>query len=684
MATELATLQFKADTSDLERAERILKRLGATGKRAANDVDYLGDELKDTAREAKKADQQFSKTGKGLGVLKKAALGAAAGFSAISATTKLIEVAREFDVINASLKTMTGSAEAAEEAFAQIQEFAATTPFDLAQVAQAFVKLKALGLDPSEEALLSYGNTASAMGKSLDQMVEAVADAATGEFERLKEFGIKSRSEGDRVSFTFRGVTTTVRKSSEEIQGYLLGLGQTDFAGAMAERSETLDGALSNLADSWDNLFLTIANAGVADLIEDTSRSTIRLLDATSQLVKLISGEQLTAQEQLNRARAEESRLLDTQAQRQKTYGGQLSVREREQLSANQALIKSLETQLALEAELAERQGAPESGADPATGASDETRKIEKAKTAEYLAEIMTLRESATDRVNRIEKEQLDKLAEMKKSANEVGLQLDSEFEAARTEIVKAAEEERKAIRDEARAGERDAKIAELEEEAKRLEEFNALQDERDKEREAQKAEEEAERLEARKQKIQEHTNAISAIEDVFMKGKSEKEKAAFALSAGLLNAEKRERAKEIVSKSYNAAMGAYESLAPIPVVGPALGAAAAAAILAQGVQFAAKSLAGRALGGQVRPGESYVVGERGPEILTMGNSRGAITPNEAMGGAQPVVNKTANVSFNIQANDTAGFDQLLLNRRGLIINVINEALNDQGKAAIA
>lgn len=684
MATELATLQFKADTSDLERAERILKRLGATGRRAANDVDYLGDELKDTAREAKKADQQFSKTGKGLGVLKKAALGAAAGFSAISATTKLIEVAREFDVINASLKTMTGSAEAAEEAFAQIQEFAATTPFDLAQVAQAFVKLKALGLDPSEEALLSYGNTASAMGKSLDQMVEAVADAATGEFERLKEFGVKSRSEGDRVSFTFRGVTTTVRKSSEEIQGYLLGLGQTDFAGAMAERSETLDGALSNLADSWDNLFLTIANAGVADLIEDTSRSTIRLLDATAQLVKLISGEQLTAQEQLNRARAEESRLLDTQAQRQKAYGGQLSVREREQLSANQALIKSLETQLALEAELAERQGTPESGADPATGASDETRKIEKAKTAEYLAEIMTLRESATERVNRIEKEQLDKLAEMKKSANEVGLQLDSEFEAARTEILKAAEEERKAIRDEARAGERDAKIAELEEEAKRLEEFNALQDERDKEREAQKAEEEAERLEARKQKIQEHTNAISAIEDVFMKGKSEKEKAAFALSAGLLNAEKRERAKEIVSKSYNAAMGAYESLAPIPVVGPALGAAAAAAILAQGVQFAAKSLAGRALGGQVRPGESYVVGERGPEVLTMGNSRGAITPNEAIGGSAPVVNKQANVTFNIAANDTAGFDELLTQRRGLIINVINEALNDQGKAAIA
>ena len=35
------------------------------------------------------------------------------------------------------------------------------------------------------------------MGKDLSQMIEAVADATTGEFERLKEFGIKAGKEGD-------------------------------------------------------------------------------------------------------------------------------------------------------------------------------------------------------------------------------------------------------------------------------------------------------------------------------------------------------------------------------------------------------------------------------------------------------------------------------------------------------
>ena len=179
--------------------------------------------------------------------------------------------------------------------------------------------------------------------------------------------------------------------------------------------------------------------------------------------------------------------------------------------------------------------------------------------------------------------------------------------------------------------------------------------------------------------------DALINMENLLFDHKDKKSKAALRIGVNLANAEKRENAKKIMSDAYSAAMSAYKSLAGIPVIGPALGAAAAAAILATGAQYATQSLTGRALGGQVRPGESYMVGERGPEVLTMGNMNGSITPNEAISNnSSQVVNKTANVSFNIQANDTQGFDELLVQRRGLIINVINEALNDQGKAAIA
>ena len=84
-----------------------------------------------------------------------------------------------------------------------IEDFASSTPFNVEQITEAFIKLKALGLDPSQEALMSYGNTASAMGKNLMQFVEAIADAATGEFERLKESGLKPEPR-EQVSFTFQ------------------------------------------------------------------------------------------------------------------------------------------------------------------------------------------------------------------------------------------------------------------------------------------------------------------------------------------------------------------------------------------------------------------------------------------------------------------------------------------------
>lgn len=212
-----------------------------------------------------------------------------AAVSVMGAFNKLISVQREFDVLNAGLVTATGSAEKAAVAFDALTDFAAKTPYDLNQAVEGFTKLVNLGLEPSERALMSYGNTASAMGKDLNQMIEAVADAATGEFERLKEFGIKAKQEGDKVSLTFRGVTTTIGNNAKEIEGYLMKLGENEFAGAMERRMDSLDGALSNLGDAWDGLWRTISQQGIGDAIADAVRVAA---DALQELTDMIaSGE---------------------------------------------------------------------------------------------------------------------------------------------------------------------------------------------------------------------------------------------------------------------------------------------------------------------------------------------------------------------------------------------------------
>jgi hypothetical protein len=174
---------------------------------------------------------------------------------------KALDSSAEMESFGLQLETaFGGNAEMAKSAQAQITKFAAKTPYDLGQVMDSFIKLKNLGLDPSERALTSYGNTASAMGKDLNQMIEAVADASTGEFERLKEFGIRSQREGENVKFTFQGVTTTVKNNSQEIQDYLLKIGETNFSGSMDRQATTFSGLMSTMVDSVNIKLAELAN----------------------------------------------------------------------------------------------------------------------------------------------------------------------------------------------------------------------------------------------------------------------------------------------------------------------------------------------------------------------------------------------------------------------------------------
>jgi TP901 family phage tail tape measure protein len=86
-----------------------------------------------------------------------------------------------------------------------------------------------------------------------------------------------------------------------------------------------------------------------------------------------------------------------------------------------------------------------------------------------------------------------------------------------------------------------------------------------------------------------------------------------------------------------------------------------------------------KADGGSVTGNKPYIVGEEGPELFLPGKT-GAIIPNGTV-AKESASNSTnnVNVSFNITANDTQGFDNLLDSRRGMIVGIINQAMNDRG-----
>jgi len=221
---------------------------------------------------------------------------AVGGFLSLNAATgfisKMVEVRSEFQKIEAVLTNSLGSNDLAKGALGMIADYAAKTPFQLQEIAQAYVKLVNQGFTPTKEELSSLGDLAASTGKGFNQLAEAILDAQQGEGERLKEFGIRMEKNGDLMKFTFKGVSTEVANTSTAIKDYIAGLGQLQgVSGSTAAISATLGGQISNLQDAFSRMLnelgqgsegvISSAIAGVSTLVENYQT----VIDAVKVLV---------------------------------------------------------------------------------------------------------------------------------------------------------------------------------------------------------------------------------------------------------------------------------------------------------------------------------------------------------------------------------------------------------------
>lgn len=212
--------------------------------------------------------------------------GALATIGAAALGREIIQVTSEFQKFSAVLTNTLGSNSAAQIALRDIEEFAKRTPFAVDELTASYVKLANQGFKPTTEELRKLGDLASSTGKGFDQLTEAIIDAQTGEFERLKEFGIRAQKQGDQVKFTFKGVQTQVKFTSDAIREYILSLGDAEgVSGAMEAISKTLGGQISNLGDSWTQLLKTIGDGNKGPL-SGAIKGLTELIDKARDLVK--------------------------------------------------------------------------------------------------------------------------------------------------------------------------------------------------------------------------------------------------------------------------------------------------------------------------------------------------------------------------------------------------------------
>ncbi|MCL4482184.1 MAG: hypothetical protein M1445_06145, partial [Bacteroidetes bacterium] len=224
-----------------------------------------------TAETGARMENSFSSVGKGLAMI--------GGTAAIMMLGKqILDVTAKFEKFGIVLRNTLGEAKGTA-ALDMIANFAATTPFQLDEVTGAFIKMANQGFVPTQAEMIKLGDLASSTGKGFDQLAEAVLDAQTGEFERLKEFGIKASQNGDKVTFSFKEQKTTVENTNSAIQAYILSLGTLKgVAGANALISASLTGQISNLQDKLSMMFNNIGKANKG-LLYDAVGGASSLID---------------------------------------------------------------------------------------------------------------------------------------------------------------------------------------------------------------------------------------------------------------------------------------------------------------------------------------------------------------------------------------------------------------------
>lgn len=241
--------------------------------------------------------------GGGGGGMFAALLGAGAGLLGGSALlsgakellTNIITVRAETQKLEKQLEVTLGSKGAGVAGMKLINSFANKTPHEVDGVTRAFNRLVDVGIVPTEKQLFQISDIAVAKGKDMLDYVEAIADAQQGENERLKEFGITARKQGDDIAYTFKGVTTVVKNTSSAINEYLLSLGNVaGIQGQTAEAGKTLEGRWSTLKDTGRAMANEIGTAlqpaleGTIDLLQKGADASLDFLKA----MKLVMGDQ--------------------------------------------------------------------------------------------------------------------------------------------------------------------------------------------------------------------------------------------------------------------------------------------------------------------------------------------------------------------------------------------------------
>lgn len=195
--------------------------------------------------------------------------------------------AMDLEGFRVQLETATKDTKKAGEIMKWAVDLANKTPFEAAPLVEGASKLEMMGIS-AQKYLPLIGDMAAATNKPVDQAVEAMIDAQTGELERLKEFGITKAQIAKKAGEMF--------KNQEIINNKGQIVNQKKFNEALvAIMTDRYKGGMDKLSNTTKGLWSTVTGvtkSALANIVGMQSDGTIKqgsLLDKLKEKVKQIA-----------------------------------------------------------------------------------------------------------------------------------------------------------------------------------------------------------------------------------------------------------------------------------------------------------------------------------------------------------------------------------------------------------
>lgn len=224
-------------------------------------------------------DKTFSSISKSVKSLTKTVAGVAATYVSAKALADVgksaLESASGLEGYRSTLNVVLKDQKKAAKMMAWAVEFANKTPFETDSVVEATVRLQSYGIE-AQKVMTQIGDMAGVMNKDLMQAVEAVADAQTGELERLKEFGITKAMITAKGAELYKNQTIVNNKGQivdqQKFNDALFALMEDRFKGGMEIQAKSYKGLMSTIAGVWKTGLAQMAGiSGTGEIIEGSA-----------------------------------------------------------------------------------------------------------------------------------------------------------------------------------------------------------------------------------------------------------------------------------------------------------------------------------------------------------------------------------------------------------------------------